>query len=312
MGYAGTYVTDRASHLSVLPVGYADGIPRERSPQAGVEICGRRFPVVGQVSMDQIVIDTGAECFPVGASTTVFGPDGGATPTIQDWARWAGTIPHTIVTGIGPHIHEERRVTRRIVVIGGGENAEHDVSLATARRGRRGAAFHRMRRRRADHRPRGRVEARRAGCARVAGHRFPEGGAERHRTRRRRLPRPPRRVRRGRDLRGVVHPHAHADGRLGPARRGAGHGQVGDQARGGGRRDPHCSRPAGGGRRCRRHRVRDGRGREAGLGRVELRCRPRARRLAARQHAARRGAIRPPDPDRARRDGPGDRCGRPA
>jgi alanine racemase len=104
VGYAGTYATDRATHLSVLPVGYADGIPRERSPQAGVEICGQRFPVVGRVSMDQVVIDTGAESFPVGASATVFGPDGGATPTVGDWARWAGTIPHTIVTGIGPRV----------------------------------------------------------------------------------------------------------------------------------------------------------------------------------------------------------------
>ncbi|MWK39912.1 alanine racemase [Actinomadura sp. J1-007] len=104
VGYAGTYVTDRPTHLSVLPVGYADGIPRECSPQAGVEIGGRRFPVAGRVSMDQIVIDTGAESFPVGTSATVFGPDGGAVPTVHDWARWAGTIPHTIVTGIGPRV----------------------------------------------------------------------------------------------------------------------------------------------------------------------------------------------------------------
>jgi alanine racemase len=104
VGYDGAYVTDRATRLSVLPVGYADGIPRECSPQAGVEIHGRRFPVVGRVSMDQIVIDTGAESFAVGTSATVFGPDGGATPTIHDWARWAGTIPHTIVTGIGPRV----------------------------------------------------------------------------------------------------------------------------------------------------------------------------------------------------------------
>jgi hypothetical protein len=39
--------------------------------------------------MDQIVIDTGADSFPVGTTATVFGPDGGATPTIQNWARWA-------------------------------------------------------------------------------------------------------------------------------------------------------------------------------------------------------------------------------
>ncbi|QXJ26503.1 alanine racemase [Actinomadura graeca] len=104
VGYGGTYVTDRATHLSVLPVGYADGIPRECSPQAGVAIRGRRLPVAGRVSMDQIVIDTGAESFPAGTSATVFGPDGGATPTVHDWARWAGTIPHTIVTGIGPRV----------------------------------------------------------------------------------------------------------------------------------------------------------------------------------------------------------------
>ncbi|HEX7133622.1 MAG TPA: alanine racemase [Iamia sp.] len=104
VGYDGTYVTDRATHLSLLPVGYADGIPRELSARAGVEIRGRRFPVVGRVSMDQIVIDTGAESFPVGTSVTVFGPHGAATPTIHDWARWAGTIPHTIVTGIGPRV----------------------------------------------------------------------------------------------------------------------------------------------------------------------------------------------------------------
>lgn len=61
VGYAGAYVTGRATHLSVLPIGYADGIPRESSPEAAVEIGGRRFPVAGRVSMDQIVIDTGAE-----------------------------------------------------------------------------------------------------------------------------------------------------------------------------------------------------------------------------------------------------------
>lgn len=104
VGYGGAYVTDRATHLSVLPIGYADGIPRECSPEAGVEIRGRRFPVVGRVSMDQIVIDTGAESFRAGTVATVFGPDGAATPTIHDWARWAGTIPHTIVSGIGPRV----------------------------------------------------------------------------------------------------------------------------------------------------------------------------------------------------------------
>ncbi|MGH9245506.1 MAG: alanine racemase [Acidimicrobiales bacterium] len=104
VGYGGTYVTSRSTNLGVLPVGYADGIPREISSEASVEIRGRRYPVVGRVSMDQIVIDTGAESFPHGTTATVFGPQGGLTPTIHEWARWAGTIPHTVVTGIGPRV----------------------------------------------------------------------------------------------------------------------------------------------------------------------------------------------------------------
>lgn len=104
VGYGGTYVTGTGTNLSVLPVGYADGIPREISSEASVEIGGRRYPVVGRVSMDQIVIDTGADCFPHGTTATIFGPLDGLTPTIHDWACWAGTIPHTIVTGIGPRV----------------------------------------------------------------------------------------------------------------------------------------------------------------------------------------------------------------
>jgi alanine racemase len=105
VGYGGTYVTDTSTNLSVLPLGYADGIPRELSPGASVAIHGRRYPVVGRVSMDQIVIDTGADYVPPGTTATMFGPRDGVTPTIRDWARWAGTIPHAIVTGIGPRVN---------------------------------------------------------------------------------------------------------------------------------------------------------------------------------------------------------------
>jgi alanine racemase len=104
VGYGGTYLTPRSTNLSVLPLGYADGIPREISPDASVEIHGRRYMVVGRISMDQIVIDTGADYVSRGTTATVFGPKDGVTPTIRDWARWAGTIPHTIVTGIGSRV----------------------------------------------------------------------------------------------------------------------------------------------------------------------------------------------------------------
>lgn len=108
VGYGGAYVTERATRLSVIGVGYADGIPRELAVGAAVAIDGIRCPIVGRVSMDQIVVDTGDLTPPRGTTAVVFGPEGGAVPTVQEWARWAGSIPHTIVTGIG------RRVERAI------------------------------------------------------------------------------------------------------------------------------------------------------------------------------------------------------
>ncbi|PRB14848.1 alanine racemase [Microbacterium sp. MYb62] len=104
VGYGAAHLTDRETHLSVVGVGYADGIPRELASGAGVEIDGVRHPIVGRVSMDQIVVDTGSAHLPRGAVATVFGPGGGAVPSVQEWARWAGTIPHTVVTGIGTRV----------------------------------------------------------------------------------------------------------------------------------------------------------------------------------------------------------------
>ncbi|PVE94012.1 alanine racemase [Microbacterium sp. TPD7012] len=104
VGYGSTHVTTRSTCLAVIGAGYADGIPRELGEGASVEIGGVRHPLVGRVSMDQIVVDTGDVLFPRGTTATVFGPEGGAVPSAQEWARWAGTIPHTIVTGIGARV----------------------------------------------------------------------------------------------------------------------------------------------------------------------------------------------------------------
>lgn len=104
VGYGGDHVTERATHLSVIGVGYADGVPRELSSAAGVAIAGVRRPIVGRVSMDQIVVDTGDVRVPRGAEAVLLGPEGGAVPSLQDWARWAGTIPHTIITNIGGRV----------------------------------------------------------------------------------------------------------------------------------------------------------------------------------------------------------------
>lgn len=109
IGYGHAHVTDRATNLALLPVGYADGLPRAASGRAEVVVAGRRRPVVGMISMDQIVVDLGDESVDPGAEAVVFGPGDDGEPTVDDWAGWAGTIPHEIVTRIGSRVRRSVR-----------------------------------------------------------------------------------------------------------------------------------------------------------------------------------------------------------
>lgn len=104
VGYGHQWSAGRATRLALLPVGYADGLPRCASGSAEVALHGRRCPVVGRVSMDQVVVDVGTLPVAVGDVATVFGPGGHGEPTVADWADWSGTIPHEIVTGIGSRV----------------------------------------------------------------------------------------------------------------------------------------------------------------------------------------------------------------
>ena len=109
VGYGHSYVTARRTRLALVPVGYADGVPRAASGRGWMLIRGRRRPIAGLVSMDQVVLDVGDGPAEVGDVVTVFGPGERNEPTVTEWAAWAGTIEHEIVTGIGP------RVVRRVL-----------------------------------------------------------------------------------------------------------------------------------------------------------------------------------------------------
>lgn len=100
VGYGYTWTAATSTHLGLIPLGYADGIPRN-AEGAEVTVNGHRRRIVGRISMDQTVIDLGPDPVPVGQRVTVFGGDG---PTVAEWASWAGTIEHEIVTGIGPRV----------------------------------------------------------------------------------------------------------------------------------------------------------------------------------------------------------------
>jgi alanine racemase len=104
VGYGHTHVTRRRTTLGLLPVGYADGIPRSSSDRGEVLVLGRRCRTVGLVSMDQVVVELGDVPARPGDTVTVMGPGDHGEPTVADWAAWSQTLPHDIVTGLGPRL----------------------------------------------------------------------------------------------------------------------------------------------------------------------------------------------------------------
>ena len=90
--------------LALVPVGYADGVPRAATNIGPVSIGGSRYTVSGRVCMDQFVVDVGDAEVSAGDEVVLFGPGTGGEPTAQDWADVLDTIHYEIVTRIGPRV----------------------------------------------------------------------------------------------------------------------------------------------------------------------------------------------------------------
>lgn len=101
VGYGHDAVVTDDTVLATLALGFADGLPRRIDDGAWVRLGGRRCRVVGRVSMDQVVVDASPAGVPVGAEAVVFGGDG---PRLADWAAWAHTNGHEVLTGIGARV----------------------------------------------------------------------------------------------------------------------------------------------------------------------------------------------------------------
>lgn len=97
-----------STNLALIPLGYADGIPRT-AHGAQVWVGGQRVNVVGRIAMDQFVVDLGAVPAAPGDEVIVWGAGGVGEPTAHDWAQWDDTIGYEIVTRLGV------RVPRRYV-----------------------------------------------------------------------------------------------------------------------------------------------------------------------------------------------------
>jgi alanine racemase len=104
VSYNYTYRTARETNVVLVPLGYADGIPRAASSVAPVSINGTTYRISGRVAMDQFVVDVGDDEVRVGDRAILFGDGNEGVPTADDWAEACGTINYEIVTRLGPRV----------------------------------------------------------------------------------------------------------------------------------------------------------------------------------------------------------------
>ena len=108
VSYGSTWTSSRATSLGLVPLGYADGIPRASGGRVDVAIAGSRFPVVGRLAMDQFVIDLGpSTSFIAGDEVFLFGPGTHGELTADEWAERIDTIGYEVVTRLGVRVPRE-------------------------------------------------------------------------------------------------------------------------------------------------------------------------------------------------------------
>jgi alanine racemase len=98
VSYGLRHVTTGRSTLGLVPLGYAEGVPRNASGVAEVQVRGRRWTISGTVCMNQFVVDFGDQAVSAGDEVVLFGPGDSGEPTAQQWADALGTLSYEIVT----------------------------------------------------------------------------------------------------------------------------------------------------------------------------------------------------------------------
>ena len=101
VSYGHTYTTTRETTLALVPLGYADGVPRAASGKGPIRLAGATRTIAGRVCMDQVILDCGDDQVREGDLAVLFGPGDDGEPTADDWAAAVDTINYEIVTRMG-------------------------------------------------------------------------------------------------------------------------------------------------------------------------------------------------------------------
>ncbi len=104
VGYGSTWKSDHQIRAVTVPVGYGDGYFRSLSNKSKVIIRGKKYPVIGTVSMDQIVINIESDCAFNGDEVILLGESEKEKISAADLAKLAGTIPYEILTNINTRV----------------------------------------------------------------------------------------------------------------------------------------------------------------------------------------------------------------
>lgn len=104
-GYGRRWRAERDTWVGVLPIGYGDGVRRALSDNADILVAGRRHPVVGTVSMDNVTVELGPDTdVATGDPAVLIGAQGGERISCEEVARRAGTINYEVACGIAPRV----------------------------------------------------------------------------------------------------------------------------------------------------------------------------------------------------------------
>jgi len=110
VSYGLRYALPARARIATVPVGYADGVPRNLGLRGGeVLIGGQRHPIAGTVTMDQLLVDVGDADVAVGDEVVLIGRQGDETITATEWAERLDTIGYEIVCGIGSRVPRRYR-----------------------------------------------------------------------------------------------------------------------------------------------------------------------------------------------------------
>ncbi len=105
ISYGWRHTFDRATTVATIPIGYADGVPRRLSALGGqVLIGGLRHPMVGVVTMDQLMVDVGDTSVAVDDEAVLIGSQGAERIGVGEWSAMLGTIDHEVVCGISARV----------------------------------------------------------------------------------------------------------------------------------------------------------------------------------------------------------------